>query len=118
MGPSTVKLVVTAWFIVVALSWPGAIVARELGWIGGIRRGMTMIDFADDPESLGYRDPWEDWRWDHLPLGPEYTLFERQRQQDIDPWRLPMLWTKKDWDNRAAIFARYRPSHGHLSPRG
>lgn len=73
-----------------------------------IGESPTMIDFAEDDGDLGDLAPWEDWRFEDLPSGPEYGFAEMQRQKDCCPWMFPMLWTKKDFDNRAAIMAAYK----------
>lgn len=76
-----------------------------------------------EPEEfeLGHLDPWEDWRWEHLPLGPEYLLFERQRQIDLMPWRLPRPWLKSVSDGRgngldSNAFAAAKSAGLHLWP--
>lgn len=32
--------------------------------------------------NFGALDPWEDWRWESLPLSPEYLLYLRDAEID------------------------------------
>lgn len=46
----------------------------------------------EDAWQLGDLDPWEDWRWDHLPLPAEYLLY--LRDATTTPTPASPLWRK------------------------
>lgn len=90
---------------------------------------LTMTDFIldDSGQTWGPPEPeqgdlsahpWEQWQWEHLPPGPEYALAEQQHQKDCCPWMFPMLWMKRDWDNRTQVRANYNAHRMPGHPRG